>query len=840
MEIGKKILSITLFIIIAFVILNQLVKLSVFAYKYYNNYTMASINNRFCGNYFSESEHPRFQISKSIYDLHIDNDLFNSKTYMIIIYIFSIIFYIYAFSILISAFEDDTFSNKYDDKNIFMILLSILPLVYFIAIIAIRFEGGDENGYKRLYAFNDTAFNDQHQKYYIEIIFYTLIAFLIFIKLLLLFIPNRENLEPGIFIYLLFVAAFYIFTLYFMKNILNIILSFRNNEYPLDKEKSEGITKLDKYYKDQSNNLYYYNNVDISYGNENYFYRKYLEYSKLPYFDIYNDIHDINKIGYNNATSYNISNLKDVKDDSKAIYTGNIRAFILVIIIIMTCAVLIYGIVSFADQIINKNYLNYDRIKKYFILIGYDIILPLFILLIIIFVIIATMEYNTMINKDILIDINKKYKEDLNNLNNSLLPVLYTKDKELTEDTEAIKYSYVIYNVIISYFINTINIFDETKPFVKEEGTLVNNQKTDKITYTFNEIESPYTSNYNITENNYNSTYITTPTVLSITINNSKTYTKDNFNSYITNNEEMYLNIPTISKEYKCYRENDGNNIQISDDNTIIKDLINIDTIKKFHNNIFKTKTSVFDETIKKRIKNNILFSMYNIDNVTDKEGLFRNYIFKKNNDNQIYLDEFLLKANLDDSVIIDITKYNEYDNNIDSIIDTFLVNLSNLHTPMVDLDSPTIDDDENLKYKKSIENTFTKIKNDLKTELDNMIQFFTNKNNQSNNKLFRDIEVNYKRINNEDNDVKFRAFDLTTTNADGKFTNYIKEINNKTSDFNNESTTYIKSHKDKIDLLKHHDNIVKNSNFVINERLYVLISTYLISLFIAYKLVKN
>ena len=116
------------------------------------------------------------------------------------------------------------------------------------------------------------------------------------------------------------------------------------------------------------------------------------------------------------------------------------------------------------------------------------------------------------------------------------------------------------------------------------------------------------------------------------------------------------------------------------------------------------------------------------------------------------------------------------------------------------------------------------------------MIEDFRNTRGVLNNKLFTDIEVNYKRINNEDNDVKFRAFDID----DNKFTKYEELINSDFKEFNNKSTTDIKNHKNDIDLLKHHDNIVKNSNFVINERLYVLISTYLISLFIAYKLVKN
>jgi hypothetical protein len=766
-----------------------------------------------------------------LYDLHIDNDLFNSKTFIIIIYIFSIIFYIFAFTTLISAFDDDTFSNKETsifsrinnayNSNIIIALLSILTLVYFITIIAIRFDGGDENGYKKLYGYNINIDTNPYTKYALEVNFYTLIAVLIFIKIGLLSYINKDKLEPGIAIYLIFVAAFYIFTLYFMKNILNIVLSFRNNEYPLNKNGNDDIVELDKYYKDQTNGINYYNNVDISYGSENYFYRKYLEYSKLPYFDIFKDLHDINKLGYNNATTYNISNLKDnISGDSKAIYNGNIRVFLLVIIIIMTCAVLLYGLISFIawgiDKSIGTNYLkfNYERIKNYAILIVSNIILPLFILFIIIFVIIATMEYNTMVNKDILIDINKKYKEDLNDLNNSLLPVLYTKDKELVDDKAAIKYSYVIYNVMSSYIINTINIFQKStnsSHLIKYEG----DKKIVRIESTIKDTSSPYEKDdkYNINVVNYNNNYndILETTIKSISITDVNNYNIDSFNNYVSTIDEF---------------------TRYTDQTDIIK----------YYNKIFNKEKLDNLDYIKINMKNNILCSMYNIDNYNgktgdDKEYYFRNYIFKKQVPvTNIYFNEFLLKANLED-IGIDFNKYKIYYSYIDKIIDDFLAKLLVLHKriPEYDIIKNSNDSVKKEEYEKAIIGAFKDLKENFKDTLNDMINDFTSLNDESNNILFRDIEVNYNRINNKDNKVEFKAFNL----SDDKFKSP-EIINNEFTVFNNKSTTDIKKHKDEIDLLKDHDNIVKNANFVINERLYVLISTYLISLFIAYKLVKN
>lgn len=835
MEIGNKLLSITLFIIIAFVILNQLIKLSVFAYKYYNNYIMATINKMSCGNYFNETEHPRFQISKNIYDLHIDNDIFNSKTYIIIIYIFSIIFYIYAFNTLVSAFDDDTFDKKFEYTYIIIGLLALLTLVYFITIIAVRFDGGDDKGYKTLYAYNFSNDNNSYNKHVLESAFYSIIAFLIAIQIGLIFIYNRDKLEPGIFIYLPYIAAFYVFTLYFMNNLLNIVLSFKNNEYPLKEGENSGINDLNDYYGEKNPNAIY-NNIDISYGNENYFYRKYLEYSKIDYFDIFKDIHDIQKIGYKEATSYNISNLKD----SNAIYTGGIRNFILAIILIMTCAVLLYGLGSVIPWLVDisgTNYLNYnyERIKKYAILIARNIILPLFILLIVIFIIVATMEYNTMINKNILIDINKKYKEDLNNLNNSLLPVLYEKNKELTNNTDVIKYSYVIYNVMTSYLLNTINLFDITSK--KENTSTKDSIKTITTTYKINDTKSPYSSNYNITKDKYDYKYdISTENISSLNIKKEINYNNEIFNTYVNTIEGIHSDISDIDKDkYSCYLKEDTDKKTIVDKTTVKDKVFNIDEIKKIYNNIFINNNKTFDVNIKNNIKNNILCSMYNIDNYKNKTGddkvnFFRNYIFKKNPDKDIHFNEFLLKANLDNTGM-NFEKYNIYIEKINTIINNFIDELIILNTHVPNYDK-LINQGDIDHYKTTIKKAFGLLKSELKGSLDTMIKEFS-ESNSNNNILFKNIENNYKRANIEEK-VELKAYDIST-----KFTNP-ETINKDSKNFDTYLIKAIKDHKNEIDLLKGHDDIVKNANFVINERLYVLISTYLISLFIAYKLVKN
>ena len=104
-----------------------------------------------------------------------------------------------------------------------------------------------------------------------------------------------------------------------------------------------------------------------------------------------------------------------------------------------------------------------------------------------------------------------------------------------------------------------------------------------------------------------------------------------------------------------------------------------------------------------------------------------------------------------------------------------------------------------------------------------------------SQNSLFSIIEENYKRVNNEENIITTAYYDDKAILD--KFT-LMTDITQTNPIFDNKLKNEIK--KTDIDLLKEHKDIVKNADYIVNERLYVLISTYMISLFIAYKLVKN
>jgi hypothetical protein len=367
-----------------------------------------------------------------------------------------------------------------------------------------------------------------------------------------------------------------------------------------------------------------------------------------------------------------------------------------------------------------------------------------------------------------------------------------------------------------SYLLNTINLFDVTS--TKPETTQKSDAKKKTVTtiYTINDTISPHINTYNITKENYDVKYnhnIIESNINTIIIKENNNYNKDLFNSYI-------------------------NHIVSFTQNDMLK-------IKEYYNNIFGNNELVNIDYIKSNMKNNILFSMYNIDNYKekigdDKENFFRNYIFKTQPLATppatppvitVNFNEFLLKGDLDNTKM-DFAKYKIYDSYIDNIIRDFINDLIILNKNVPNYDKIT-DSNKRKEYETTIINAFSFLKSKLKGSLDTMINDFTNLDKNSNNILFNNIKDNYKRANNEEK-VELKAYDIST-----KFTNEVP-IDNNSKNFDNYSIKQIKDDKSDIDLLKGHDDIVKNANFVINERLYVLISTYIISLFIAYKLVKN
>jgi hypothetical protein len=371
----------------------------------------------------------------------------------------------------------------------------------------------------------------------------------------------------------------------------------------------------------------------------------------------------------------------------------------------------------------------------------------------------------------------------------------------------------------MSYAINTINIFEyssgETGD-VKIEG----DERIYTYKYSIKPIESPHTSSYNITNSDYTTSTcnIIPPQLPEVTKDTS--FTNDDFNGHVSATINYIMN----------YIKND------------VDGDYNIDYICKFSKNIYGTTDKINNKNdIIANIKNNILASMYNYDNDLKDEDddedtdtkdtrRLRNYIFY----NDLKLHKFFLKSNikLPDKLSGDFDIYESY---IDTILDEFINQLEILNSACTKYDT----DKTNESLKTTIKNTFDLIISNPKKTLDKMIQDISS-DKEIESKLSKIITSNYQHYNKNDDKLYIKPYTIT----DKKIKKYDKEIQEKYpthKPFDNKlKNEEIKLDKNDPDIIKNHKDMLDNSNYVINERLYVLISTYVISLIIAYMLIKN
>ena len=822
---------------ICFIIIKELYDLTLFAFNYHSIYNVAKINKMPCGNLHTEFETPRFQISKNIYNLHMDNDIYNSKSYIIIIFVFSIIFFLYSLVILYDyndilkinnniSFLDNILPSLLNIKlfkKFFIVCLILSFIVYYSIAMAKRFGNDGIEGY----------YGPSNDRYGYDVSLYTIIAIILTVNIVINLIYSFDeklyfNIPITILSSLLVVFAFF-----FMNNLFNIVMSFQDNQDVKD--------------KDNGGDAHY----DISYGNENLFYKRYLNRNNFKrVYDIYHDIFNIDKEiwGYDN-TAYNIS--KGGEGDNLPMYTGKIRNFLLIIFIFIII-VLFVIILLLVYRFINEK--DKNIIDGYILFFMFDIIAPLFLIFAVIFVIIASMQYNTFINKDILLNLNGYYKYDLNKLNNSVVPALYIADKTKISDNDKTG-RYIVYNVMISYFINSINILDNSKT-LNTQYLFINDKYIDNTLNTF----------YENTDNDINDEY------------KFKVYTdsiKANIDDYW-----KYENTSNILNNYKVLNKDN-----VSYNSSIFN--INENDISYITSNINGKVVDTKKENIKENIKDTILYSLYylysdnfdskykdiNIGKVDDdnksnsdiKTNLHNNILFLNNkkdtaatkniseyddpSNKAIYSYKFILKGPLNDSIddmvsikakpnrdsLID--KYKYYENDIDNLIDNFLNNMEILykHLYLFKLEDIVSSDKNKVKIAGIIINFKDIIHQNLISDIEVLNNKIKEAGDINENALFKKIKAMYNQFNGEklDNISLYEKNDNQINILENSKEKYAENTINNTFNSNildniiDESTISNK-------------NAYDNANFVIKERLVVLFSTYCITLLISYKLLNN
>ena len=226
-------INLTIFTIMVIIYLNEIKNISMFIYKfkYIKDYSKIIMEQK-CNNIYCEAETDRYQIAKNSYKLLQPNDIFNSKTYIIMIFIVSIMIYIYYYYLLFDSKENNSLSY----------FLNFVLLLILIGMIILRYTPYDEQGY--LNYFRDY---DKNSVASFNIFVITSIAGII--PILVFNIKyNQIIANPYLLLPTLIIFVCFILSILLIFNIMNIVMSFRSNSKPILKTEELSVS-LEKSFK---------------------------------------------------------------------------------------------------------------------------------------------------------------------------------------------------------------------------------------------------------------------------------------------------------------------------------------------------------------------------------------------------------------------------------------------------------------------------------------------------------------------------------------------------------------------------------------------------------------
>ena len=205
-------INLTIFIMMIIIYLNEMRNISMFIFNFnYIKDLSKIVMEQKCNNIYCEAETDRYQIAKNSYNLRMPNDVFNSKTYTIFVFIISILVFIYYHYIL---FEKKTGggSKSYYALNIFLLIILLTIIIY-------RYVPNDDAGY--LNYFKDTP----------QLLGIIIGVSLAFIAGILINYVNTDIKNYNTYLC-------YMLSIIVLINLMNIVMTFRSNTKPMLKTKS--------------------------------------------------------------------------------------------------------------------------------------------------------------------------------------------------------------------------------------------------------------------------------------------------------------------------------------------------------------------------------------------------------------------------------------------------------------------------------------------------------------------------------------------------------------------------------------------------------------------------
>jgi len=273
------------FIMMIIIFINELKNISMSLFKIYYIKDVADINiKKYCNDIYCEAETARFKLADNSYSLISSNDIFNTKTYYFMILILVILIYVNLFYNLIeyNNIFYPLINNIDGDIIIYIIkflpfLLAFIIFAFIIIIIIARYIPYDKKGYINYFNYNNpyidviNNFNIDNIHIYIWATIIAVGGLYILLSIQfaeILQYPDEDYTRGKKYKYLCigYITIICLFT-YLILNLMNILLSFSENNYPklddniidtilnnLDIKISEISTKYNT--RDIVNNLY--------------------------------------------------------------------------------------------------------------------------------------------------------------------------------------------------------------------------------------------------------------------------------------------------------------------------------------------------------------------------------------------------------------------------------------------------------------------------------------------------------------------------------------------------------------------------------------------------------
>jgi len=238
------------FIMMIIIYINELKNISMSLFKINYIKDVADINiKKHCNDIYCEAETARFKLADNSYSLISPNDIFNTKSYYFMIMIIVVLIYVNLFYNFIE-YNNIYYKliNNIDGDIVINIirflpyLLAIIIFAFIIVIIIARYVPYDKQGYINYFNYNNSYIDVINNFNIDKIHIYTWTTILsvggLYILLSILFAeilqyPDEDYTRGKKYKYLCvgYITIICIFT-YLILNLMNILLSFSENNYP--------------------------------------------------------------------------------------------------------------------------------------------------------------------------------------------------------------------------------------------------------------------------------------------------------------------------------------------------------------------------------------------------------------------------------------------------------------------------------------------------------------------------------------------------------------------------------------------------------------------------------